>query len=290
MTAGFVLTLMGWFAPPMNNFVLNVRTGGPIALLVGFVFMLCSCLMCAVNQGKCCQCCYKTKTITKPPVLNGPIIHRRAVADTCVDSPVKRHVGRDHSVVVANQQTLDYPPQNVDFLHVDMSQQKTHYSGVCVNQHKTGFASPSVNMQSDYTDAAINHQKMKSSNVTVNHRIAGHDRQDYHSDNENHLPVGGKDNCVDHKGYQLVASDDETVSDRKMPTYKASSVTACPHQIPCGKHRNNNTAQNMVCASVMRPGDGYLCTNQPQCPLTPKASTRAHNSRERWSGMEHHAV
>ena len=61
MTAGFVLTLMGWFAPPMNNFVLNVRMGGPIALLILFVFMLCSCLMCAINQGRCFQCCYKDR-------------------------------------------------------------------------------------------------------------------------------------------------------------------------------------------------------------------------------------
>ena len=62
MTAGFVLTLMGWFAPPMNNFVLSVRKmGGPIALLIGFVFMLCSCLMCAIDQGRCFQCCFKGK-------------------------------------------------------------------------------------------------------------------------------------------------------------------------------------------------------------------------------------
>ena len=121
LVGGFVLTLMGWFAPPMNTFVLNVRMGGPIALLVGFVFMLFSCLMCAVNQGKCCTCCYKTKTManSKTPVLNGPIIHRRAaIADTCMDSPAtcrKGHrQGQDKSVVVANQQTLDYPKHRQD--------------------------------------------------------------------------------------------------------------------------------------------------------------------------------
>jgi hypothetical protein len=113
MTAGFVLTLMGWFAPPMNAFVLNVRMGGPIALLVGFVFMLCSCLMCAVNQGRCCTCCYPRKTLpaSKAPVLNGPVIHRSIVAETGLDSPLvkKRQADTDRSVVVANQQTLDYP-------------------------------------------------------------------------------------------------------------------------------------------------------------------------------------
>ena len=59
MTAGFVLTLMGWFAPPMNNFVLNVRMGGSVALLTGFLLMCISCILCSVDQGKCCQQCNK---------------------------------------------------------------------------------------------------------------------------------------------------------------------------------------------------------------------------------------
>ena len=59
MTAGFVLTLMGWFAPPMNNFVNNVRMGGPIALLIGFLLMLLSCMLCAIDQGKCCHQCHR---------------------------------------------------------------------------------------------------------------------------------------------------------------------------------------------------------------------------------------
>ena len=55
MTADFVLTLMGLFAPTgcMNNFVNNVRMGGPLGLLIGFLLMLLSCILCAIDQGKC---------------------------------------------------------------------------------------------------------------------------------------------------------------------------------------------------------------------------------------------
>ena len=56
MTAGFGLTLMGWFAPPLNDFVLNVRKGGPITLLIGTVFLISSCFLCAIEQGNCCTC------------------------------------------------------------------------------------------------------------------------------------------------------------------------------------------------------------------------------------------
>ena len=58
-TAGFVLTLTGWFAPPLNDFVHYVRLTGPVILLVGFVIMLISCAMCSFVQGRCCECCYK---------------------------------------------------------------------------------------------------------------------------------------------------------------------------------------------------------------------------------------
>ena len=97
MTAGFVLTLTGWFAPPSNNFVLAVRMGGPITLLVGFVFLLCSCLMCSVEQGKCCRCCYSFfldksltgLTIARNPETNGPLIlHDDSQLVACVETQV----------------------------------------------------------------------------------------------------------------------------------------------------------------------------------------------------------
>ena len=58
MTAGFVLTLSSWFAPPINSFVHSVRVIGPATLIAGFIFMVLSCLVCAVKKGKCCALCY----------------------------------------------------------------------------------------------------------------------------------------------------------------------------------------------------------------------------------------
>ena len=94
MTAGFGLTLMGWFAPPMNHFVLTVRTGGPITLLIGSVLLLCSCFMCAVNQGNCSQCCYHRhmQFIGGKPKLHDD--HNCNTTQKCVT--------QDNSVVIAN--------------------------------------------------------------------------------------------------------------------------------------------------------------------------------------------
>ena len=94
MTAGFGLTLMGWFAPPMNHFVLTVRTGGPITLLIGSVLLLFSCFMCAVDQGNCCQCCYDRhrELIGRKPKLH----------DDHNSNTTQRHVTQDNSVVIAN--------------------------------------------------------------------------------------------------------------------------------------------------------------------------------------------
>ena len=58
-TAGFVLTLSSWFAPPINRFVHTVRIVGPCALVSGFALLLTSCLACALDQGRCCRCCYR---------------------------------------------------------------------------------------------------------------------------------------------------------------------------------------------------------------------------------------
>ena len=58
MTAGAVLAMAGWFAPPINEGVIGVRLAGPIVLLIGLVVLVLSCPMCAYKQGKCCHCCY----------------------------------------------------------------------------------------------------------------------------------------------------------------------------------------------------------------------------------------
>ena len=58
-TAGFVLTITAWFAPPLNNFVANVRLAGPLILVFGFLLMILSCFLCSFVQGRCCACCYR---------------------------------------------------------------------------------------------------------------------------------------------------------------------------------------------------------------------------------------
>ena len=126
MTAGFVLTLMGWFAPPLNNFVLNVRMGGPIALLVGFVFLLCSCLMCAVEQGKCCHCCragFKDEDLLPVETNqtgNGPVIRRESeiFAESAVDD-LGMYGDRasprvDRSMVMVNHRAEQDQPHEYD--------------------------------------------------------------------------------------------------------------------------------------------------------------------------------
>ena len=57
-TSGFVLTLTSWSAPAINNFVRIVRLIGPCSLVSGVVLVIVSCLTCALDQGRCCRCCY----------------------------------------------------------------------------------------------------------------------------------------------------------------------------------------------------------------------------------------
>ena len=68
--SGFVLTLSGWFAPPISPQVHRVRAAGPILFLVGAVSMAVSCVMCAYNQRKCCPCCYYIQNYTIQLKLN----------------------------------------------------------------------------------------------------------------------------------------------------------------------------------------------------------------------------
>ena len=56
-TAGFFLTLAGWFAPPINNSVRGVRLAGPIMLVVGLTILLCACLSCVLGHNECCSQC-----------------------------------------------------------------------------------------------------------------------------------------------------------------------------------------------------------------------------------------
>lgn len=119
MTAGFVLTLTGWFAPPMNTFVLTVRMGGPVTLLVGFVLLLCSCMMCSIEQRRCCSCCFwlfpdDQHNKAEPQLIDNDDdddVEKHAV-DVCCNDGVDE---RDGAMVVVNEgaeqtQTVQPPP------------------------------------------------------------------------------------------------------------------------------------------------------------------------------------
>ncbi len=59
MTAGFVLTIAGWFAPAIKEAVMRVRIAGPATFFVGLGLLLFSCVMCAYQQRRCFVCCYR---------------------------------------------------------------------------------------------------------------------------------------------------------------------------------------------------------------------------------------
>ena len=58
MTAGFVLTLSAWFAPPINKTVLQVRQVGPCVFFGGCSLLLVACVVYAFQQGLCAALCY----------------------------------------------------------------------------------------------------------------------------------------------------------------------------------------------------------------------------------------
>ena len=54
MTIGFCLIMAGWFTPPTNDTVYHVRLTGPVAFLTGFFLLVLSCLVCGIEQRRCC--------------------------------------------------------------------------------------------------------------------------------------------------------------------------------------------------------------------------------------------
>lgn len=91
-TAGFCLTLAGWFAPPISPPVEGVRIAGPCIFIVGTLVLFFSCLMCASVQQRCCTECahlyadsteersFHVQVQPSPPELgqNRPLMHQRA--------------------------------------------------------------------------------------------------------------------------------------------------------------------------------------------------------------------
>jgi len=57
MTIGFCLIMAGWFTPPTNDSVHHVRLAGPIAFSCGCILLIFSCLVCGIEQRRCCMRC-----------------------------------------------------------------------------------------------------------------------------------------------------------------------------------------------------------------------------------------
>ena len=98
MTAGFFLTMAGWFAPVKNDAVLKVRLTGPLCLGTGFALLILSCLCCAIEQNNCeCDDAKKDGSIEIQdlPQTRPLIVHDLASGDdvnvthesTCNNSP-----------------------------------------------------------------------------------------------------------------------------------------------------------------------------------------------------------
>ena len=98
MTAGFFLTMAGWFAPVKNDAVLKVRLTGPLCLGTGFALLILSCLCCAMEQNNCeCDDAKKDGSIEIQdlPQTRPLIVHDLASGDdvntthesTCNNSP-----------------------------------------------------------------------------------------------------------------------------------------------------------------------------------------------------------
>lgn len=84
ITAGFVLTVCSWLAPPVTIFVDNVRIIGISALAVGAILLSILCIIAAVNQGKCFWVCYSWNTEKEVPsclteLIGDPLLNTTAI-------------------------------------------------------------------------------------------------------------------------------------------------------------------------------------------------------------------
>ncbi|KAK2162623.1 hypothetical protein LSH36_95g06019 [Paralvinella palmiformis] len=95
-TAGFCLTIAGWFTPSNNSFVYGVRRAGPVLLCFGILVIIGSCLMCAIKQDRCFDSCVRCYRDRKRRLLQRHLA--QAVADL--------HAARNH-VTDDGQSVLD---------------------------------------------------------------------------------------------------------------------------------------------------------------------------------------
>ena len=167
MTVGFGLTLMGWFAPPMNHFVLTVRTGGRITLLIGSVLLLCSCFMCAVDQGNCWQCCYDH---------NRQSIGRKSkLHDDHNTSTTQRHATQDNSVVIANDNISKLRLAHCPSAYQAVAQQEWIKINIMAHMESSPIMKPRLAEEETFSDIDTSDDEqlntvdtyLKSSNITT---------------------------------------------------------------------------------------------------------------------------
>ena len=121
---GFVLTLSGWFAPPITEEVHRVRTAGPLMLLIGAGMMVLSCGMCTFTQKKCCTCCYyfqNYKIQLRFCKIQKNICHQdRNVSYFYKNPNVDQSEGDDSEFVTAPLLSTNFTTSNVTVAGLDM--------------------------------------------------------------------------------------------------------------------------------------------------------------------------
>ena len=182
MTAGFVLTLAGWFAPPITDTVLRVRMAGPVTLLLGFVLLMFSYILCAIEQQKCSECCYQY--IRAREKEND--IRSCDDSDTMMTSPNGMHI--DHVITqnhVASSEHHSIPDQ------IQILQQ--HLAQLQMNQE--AMLHPGMNYVYNPLIAAYSlHPNVTSGQVTPNGHvynrspITSHDQMEAIVSKNSHIP------------------------------------------------------------------------------------------------------
>ncbi len=151
-TTGFCLTLVGWFALPINNTVRGVRLDGPVLLLIGFMILFISCLMCAIEQNKCFM-----------SVLSSII----AVVNSFTSSNTTQNLVTQHNSLILDDQLEGYDMyRNVQsnyplpslpdkhFIH-HLNKTNSQHIPVIANQHFCLETSPSK----DQSQSTWSHQR-----------------------------------------------------------------------------------------------------------------------------------
>ena len=182
MTAGFVLTLAGWFAPPITDTVLRVRMAGPVTLLLGFVLLVFSYILCAIEQQKCSECCYQ---YIRAREKENDI--RSCDADAMMTSPNGMHI--DHVITqnhVSSPQHHHSIPDQIQILQQHLAQ---------LQMNQEAMLHPGMNYVYNPLIAAYSlHPNVTSGQVTPNGHvhnkspISSHDQMEAIVSKNSHIP------------------------------------------------------------------------------------------------------